>query len=84
VKGRLQLSIFERADETQSSCATDAECVPIIFRKHTECLCLLGCECALPSVGVVAPDECDSAVSCIYSNLKALTSAIRFKRCQYK
>ena len=30
-------------------------------------LCLFECDCACPSVSVVVPDECDSAVSCISS-----------------
>jgi hypothetical protein len=30
-------------------------------------VCFPECECAFPSVSVVAPDECDSAVSCISS-----------------
>ena len=38
---------------------------------HRECLCLFECDCACLSVSVVAPDECDSAVSCISSTRDA-------------
>ena len=56
--------------------------MPSVFRLYFKCggnthwelsvfawlwVCLLECGCAYRSVGVVAPDECDSAVSCISS-----------------
>jgi hypothetical protein len=50
--------------------------MPSVFQSYIECggetqracLCLIECECAFPSVSVVASDGCDSAVSCISSD----------------
>ena len=49
-----------------------------------KCLCLVKCECVLPSGSVVAPGECDSAISCI-SSLNPLDFFLRsFKYCLFR
>ena len=58
--------------------------MPSVFRSyfkcggmmHWECLCLFECDSACPSVSVVVPDECDSAVSCISSLFSAWIIAV--------
>ena len=63
--------------------------MPSVLRSHFECggntqwecLWFIECECGFPSVGVVAPGECDSAVYCIYSPARSYRSGSFIPQC---